>query len=79
MNRITFDFGCRLALLATNLDDGTHAIPEDLRGQARACVEQMHALAKALLGEFAREFYDESEGEQNATDDADECEAADEA
>ncbi len=79
MNRIMFDFGCRLALLATNLDDSKPAIPEPLRGQTRACVEAMHALAKALLGDFASEFYDESEEEHHATDETGECEHAHEA
>ncbi len=67
MNRVTFDFGCRLALLATNLDEAKPDLPAELHNDTLACVERMHELAKVLLGEFAGEFYDEAaEGEQPA-------------
>ncbi len=67
MNRVTFDFGCRLALLATHLDEGKPDLPPELHDDTLACVARMHALAKALLGEFAAEFYDETiEGEESS-------------
>ncbi len=68
MNRMMFDLGCRLALLATNLDDSNQALPPELREDTRACIERMHALAKALLGDFAGEFYDETAEGAEAAD-----------